>query len=783
MSDLPDTGTSSGSHRPDLRAVPLAVAAWAASWAATSGSTAPVLACAGAAAAVAGLAVRRRSAWQGATALALVTCLAIGALHTARITSGPVSDLGRSEAVVTLVLRTRTDPQVQRAAGRRQEYVLLRGRALIVSGRGSTWAVRSPVLVTASGWQVADWSRLPVGSTVRTEARLQPPHPGSDVSAVVRVRGPTEIVSPPSPGLRAVERVREGLRRSVAHRRVEQRALVPALVLGDTSGITSDITADFQTTGLTHLTAVSGANLTLLLAFLLMMARWVGVRGRWLRLVGLAGVLMFVALCRTEPSVLRAAAMGLVSLAALGAGGVAKGLRHLAVAMVVLLLADPFLSRSIGFALSVLASGGIVWWARHWAAVMVRWLPRIVAESVAVPLAAHLATLPVVAAISGQVSVVGVLTNAVAGPFVGPATVLGFAAALLSLVSAPAAALAAFGSCWSAQMILWVAHLGARTPGAAWPWPVTAAGVGVLAAGAITVGWLMPRLLRSRLLATLLAGAMAVGFLRPPGQPGWPGRDWVMVACAVGQGDGLAVRVGPGQAVVVDAGPDPDLMDRCLDQLGIDGVPVLVLTHFHADHVDGVRGVLQGRDVGAIWSSPIRSPATEAAIVRRLAAERAIPDRAPVVGERVVIGDAIFDILGPVGSRLPDPGVDAEEESAAENDASLVMKVTVGGVRLLLTGDVEPEGQQAILATGADLGADVLKLPHHGSGRQDPDFLAATGARVAIASAGLDNSYGHPAPRTVQLAASLGMTVLRTDLQGSVAVVARKSGLAAVAQR
>jgi competence protein ComEC len=193
--------------------------------------------------------------------------------------------------------------------------------------------------------------------------------------------------------------------------------------------------------------------------------------------------------------------------------------------------------------------------------------------------------------------------------------------------------------------------------------------------------------------------------------------------------------------------------------------------------------VLQGRDVGAIWSSPIGSPATEAAAVHRLAAERAIPDRTPAVGERIVIGDAVLDILGPVGSRLPEPGVEAEEESSAENDASLVMKVTVGGVRLLLTGDVEPKGQQAILATGADLRADVLKLPHHGSSRQDPAFLAATGARVAIASAGLDNSYGHPAPRTVQLAASLGMTVLRTDLQGSVAVVARKAGLAAVAQR
>jgi competence protein ComEC len=112
-----------------------------------------------------------------------------------------------------------------------------------------------------------------------------------------------------------------------------------------------------------------------------------------------------------------------------------------------------------------------------------------------------------------------------------------------------------------------------------------------------------------------------------------------------------------------------------------------------------------------------------------------------------------------------------------------VIMVEVAGLRLLLTGDVEPPGQQAILSAGADLRADVLKLPHHGSARQDPEFIAATHARVAIASAGVDNDYGHPAPRTVQLARSLGMTVLRTDQNGSVAVRLADNRLAAVTQR
>jgi ComEC/Rec2-related protein len=194
------------------------------------------------------------------------------------------------------------------------------------------------------------------------------------------------------------------------------------------------VSQDFVSTGLTHLTAVSGANLTLLLAFLLTMARWAGVRGWWLRVVGLAGVIIFIALCRTEPSVLRAAAMGLVALAALGSGSRTAGVRNLAVATMILLLVDPFLSRSIGFALSVLACAGIVWWSRRWTMIINQWLPHIIAESIAVPLAAQLATTPLVAAISGRVSISGLAANALAGPFVGPATVLGFAAAGVSLL-------------------------------------------------------------------------------------------------------------------------------------------------------------------------------------------------------------------------------------------------------------------------------------------------------------------------------------------------------------
>lgn len=772
----------------DLRMVPVAVAAWAASVAGTAGSPPVVAIAAAAGLLLVIMGAVRRLLLPVAAGLVIIAITAAGALHDQRLRSGPVAELAAAEAVVSLEVRTVADPRRGDAVPG-GDYLSVRTNTVTVAGRGDHWRVEAPVLLIASGPALTVLERLPVGTALRVDARLRAPDAGDDLAAIARVRGSVVVTAGPDAGLALVERVRAGLRAAVADRTAEQRALVPALVLGDTSGITAELEEDFVRTGLTHLTAVSGANLTLLLAFLLLVARWCGVRGWWLRGVGLFGVIVFVALCRTEPSVLRAAAMGLVALAALGSGSRIKGLRNLAVAVVVLVLIDPYLGRSAGFALSVLASAGIIAWASRWAAVLHRWLPRIVADSVTVPLAAHLATLPVVTALSGTVSVVGIVTNALAGPFVGPATVFGFAAAGLSQMHPWPAVVAGFGAAWSAQPILWVAHWGAAFPGAAWPWPGHPAALALLAAAGLTAAWLMPRLLARRWLAVPAALIMAVGFLRPPVQPGWPPAEAALVACDVGQGDGLVVPVGGDQAVVVDAGPDPRLIDGCLDQLGIRGVPLLILSHFHADHVDGLAGVFDGRAVGELWVGPLPAPAAQEAAVQRLAAERGTRLRTPAVGELVAVGATTWRVIGPVGTPAAALG-DDEGESSAENDASLAIIATVARangtdppLRILFTGDLEPAGQQAILATGTDLRADVLKVPHHGSARQDRGFLAATGARVAVASAGQDNDYGHPAPRTVALLEALGMTVLATNERGAIAITLRSGEVGAVTAR
>jgi competence protein ComEC len=262
---------------------------------------------------------------------------------------------------------------------------------------------------------------------------------------------------------------------------------------------------------------------------------------------------------------------------------------------------------------------------------------------------------------------------------------------------------------------------------------------------------------------------LAVVIRAPLPLTGWPPSGWVMVACDIGQGDALVLRAGPHTAVVVDAGPDPVPVDACLRRLGIDVIPVLVLTHFHADHVDGIAGVLGGRQVGRIDVSPLADPPAGAREVDDAAARAHVPVRTVTLGERTEIGALRWQVLGPVRAEVPD-------SDSPPNDASVVMLVETRGLRLLLMGDEEQPSQRDLDRAWPGLHADVLKVAHHGSGKQDPELVTGLRTRVALISVGVDNDYGHPAQRTLDLLTRAGMRVLRTDRDGDLAVVAGPGG-------
>ena len=709
-----------------------------------------------------------------------VACLLVGggvaagaALRTDAVRASPVTELAEKSAIVHAELTVTSDPVLR--DGRFSSYVVFRGRIDRISGRGLVHDSRVPVLVLGD----PDWADVPLGSSLDVQGRLAAAE-DDQLAGVLTVRGPPVLTSPPGPAWRASAAIRQSIREAARAGPRGGQTLVPALVDGDDAGMPQEVTDDFRATGLTHLLAVSGTNLTLVAGFVLSLGRWCGVRGRWQLLVGALGIAAFVVIARTEPSVLRAAAMGSVGLIAMGSNGRQRGTRALGVAVVVLLLVDPWLAISVGFVLSVLATAGILFLAPGWRDSMTGWLPRSVAEVIAVPAAAQIACTPVVAAISGQVSLVAVAANLLAAPAVGPATILGLLGGVVGLVLPPLGRVLGWGASWCAAWIIAVAERGADLPTAAIGWGTGPLALALLSAGCLLLAWALPWVLRRPHTGAGCGAVLAVVVLVPVPTPGWPPEGWVLVACDVGQGDGLVLNAGAKQVVVVDAGPDPDLMDACLDRLDVEAVPLVVLTHFHADHVDGLPGVLEGRQVAEVDVTALADPAES---VREVLAETEgrTTVRVPAYGETRLVGQLTVQVLGPVPGTVSH---DSDEgDGSGPNNASLVLLVEVRGVRLLLAGDVEPDAQRALARAWPGLAVDVLKVPHHGSRYQEEPWLLGLGARLAVVSVGADNDYGHPSAQTLAPLEAAGLDVFRTDLDGDIAVIADDDGELRVATR
>ena len=196
------------------------------------------------------------------------------------------------------------------------------------------------------------------------------------------------------------------------------------------------------------------------------------------------------------------------------------------------------------------------------------------------------------------------------------ATVAGVAAALTSVVWARGAALVAWAGVVPTTGIAQVARRFAEVPGGTLPWPDGAPGRAAPRRAHGRRAAHRPRARRRGRRPTPCSPSaprcVLAAALVPTRTVTWPPDGWRVVVCDVGQGDAIVLRSGPHRAVLVDAGPDPPLVDRCLSHLGVDTLDAVVLTHFHADHVDGLSGAVDGRTVGQLLVGPVREPAESA---------------------------------------------------------------------------------------------------------------------------------------------------------------------------
>lgn len=475
-------------RRLDLRLVPAALLVWAAAgagpWLAPAWLLGLCLVMTAAAALLLARSVRRRRAGMPATGtpagrsfpltMAAALFLAVApaahsAVSSAQRQEGPVAAAIAAKASCVAELEITGAPRALTASGG--------------PGLSSRWAVGATIKSLNTGGLLlrADtavvimggpgWQHVIPGQKVRAAGKLRPADPGQVEAGLLSASSAPLPGEPAAAWTAGPASLGREFARAAGWLNPDARGLLPGMVTGDTGSLDEQLEVSMQTVGLTHLTAVSGANCSLILGALLLAARSLRLPRLPAALFALAGLGLFVLMVGPDASVLRASLMGAIALASLAGGRTGRGLSFLCLAVIGLLLLDPALGTSFGFLLSVLATLGIILLGRQIAGWVPRAVPRWAAAGLAVPLSAQLLCGPVLVLLQPQFATYSLLANVLVAPLVAPVTILGtMAVPLVPLLPFAAAALIGAAGLF-ATGVAGAARFTAGLPGAALPWP------------------------------------------------------------------------------------------------------------------------------------------------------------------------------------------------------------------------------------------------------------------------------------------------------------------------
>jgi len=548
------------------------------------------------------------------------------------------------------------------------------------------------------------------------------------------------------------------------------REVLQGMVLGDDEGIDESLAESFRKSGLMHIMAVSGENVVLVCGLLGALLSALGIGRRWRLAVLLPAVGTYVVLTGASPSIVRAGISGgIMLLAGLAARPTDAPLLLLVPAAVMLTL-NPNTLYDVSFQLSFAAVLGLFLLASHITRCF-RWLPRSLAEQAGITTAASLATAPVSLAQFGAVSLVAVPANMVGGFVLGPVMFLGMLSVAVGFAWPAASAVLNVVAGTLIAFLVEVARLFASLPGASYTWHgvtlsvllcLLALGTFValpILAGRRGVGVIRYLAGGGRLAVLLLVFSVPVALtlVLAPTAPAGPASPTISFL-DVGEGSATLIQAPGSGAVLVDAGPDP--LGSVLWSHGVRKVELLILSHGHADHTDGLSDVVGNVPITtAVLPRPPTPDAALDELERSLEASgtRVIRCRSPRTAR-----------CGAFTLRLLPTRALGTSGNQGENDNAIVVAVDCSGGSVLLPGDAEASSL-APLEIGPCVAAAA---PHHGSDDGfSPSLLAELRPQLAIISVGAGNRYGHPAPDTLSLLAEAGVRCLRTDQVGEVDLV------------
>lgn len=561
----------------------------------------------------------------------------------------------------------------------------------------------------------------------------------------------------------------------------EQLGILLGMMIGDTSYISEEIKLAFQNSGITHLLAVSGSNVTyVILVTKFLFQKIVGKS--FSNGITIFMIILFVLISGASPSVVRAGLMAILLILSEILARAPNIYSTVATTAFIILLFNPFILCDVGFILSFGGTLGILFFNQVIQEKINQTFPSLIdkpilksfVDMLSVTLAAQIFLVPIMCFYFNQISFISIITNLIVGPFTGIITVLGITMYFLGNIYFPIAQILSYSMYYLISFLIFISNLCSNVP-----------------YGNILVS--TPSILEIILYYFVLYQVFSKKENRSKKHTAYikiliillsiieafvlilPASDLKLNMIDVGQGDSILIQTIHGKNILVDGGgsenSDYDVGEKVLVPYLLDQtngvIDCMIISHFHEDHVEGCISVLEKLKVKQIIIGIQPKMTNLYQEVLKIAKEKQIPIITLVTGDCFSIDGLVIEVL------YPNKNLEILEDL---NNNSVVLKMTYGEVSILISGDIEKEAEEKILDKNIDV--DILKVAHHGSKTSSiNEFLERVRPKLALISVGEDNKFGHPNDEVLKRLEDKNIKIFRTDEMGEIILKINKNGI------
>jgi len=549
----------------------------------------------------------------------------------------------------------------------------------------------------------------------------------------------------------------------------EQAGLMSGMLIGYTEGMGERTEEVFSNAGLSHLTAVSGMNVAFIAFPLVFLFKKLGLGQKISNILIILVLILFIFITGFSPSVSRAVIMAIVLLIGQLITRETDVYTSIAFAAILLLVSNPFTIFDIGFQLSFGATLSLILFYKNISEKLnFRYLPGIIKNVLAATLAAQIGVIPISALYFNKISLISLLSNLFVVPIVEVITIIGMIMVVVCQLSPFVSEMIGLVNTAFLSFILMVAKLSSQIPYAvvkiATPSLPTIISYYFIV---VFFFWYKP-LYKVRLSFKHYVILTAIFFTFVGFELFLPNKMQV-IFIDVGQGDSILIKTAEGKTVLIDGGGYASKTDfkhnmgdytvvPFLYDYGVTELDMVIATHDHDDHIQGLKTVINDIKTNNLIISDETENLKELLDIAHL---RKIPSKILKSGDKIIIdNDSFMDVIYPIlGYSLGDEN---------SNNSSLVLKLCYKNIKILFTGDIEKEGEKLILDNKIFVGADVLKVAHHGSSTStSEEFLLAVAPKAAVISVG-KNNFGHPSKSVIARLKKHNVSLFRTDMDGTI---------------